>query len=192
MPLSFPSQPIIVCCDSVNDQATLSSKLAPYYDHILACQLNQFDALLQKESVASVVVSWRQPSAELRMMVEACQAYQSPLVVLLKQFQASDIKRLPETYDFVLLPFDTQFELKPWLEYAQQVRDKDSRVKKEVAQLAQQLQERKWVEKAKGLLMRLHGLEEEKAYQLLRKSAMQSSLPLAQVAKNVVQTLERN
>lgn len=57
------------------------------------------------------------------------------------------------------------------------------------AQLADanlKLLERKVVEKAKGLLMRRHGLDEDAAYAALRKMAMDRSLKLSEMAQRVI------
>lgn len=49
-----------------------------------------------------------------------------------------------------------------------------------------ELAERKVVERAKGLLMKAHGLDEESAYALLRKTAMDRKLKLAEVARELL------
>ena len=49
-----------------------------------------------------------------------------------------------------------------------------------------QLAERKLVEKAKGLLMRQRGIDEDAAYSALRRMAMDRSLKLADVAQRVI------
>jgi response regulator NasT len=57
------------------------------------------------------------------------------------------------------------------------------------AQLAEanlKLSERKLVERAKGLLMKSRGLDEEAAYSSLRKMAMDRKLRLAEVAQRIV------
>lgn len=192
MSLSSPSQPIILCCDSMQDQAAISAKLALHYASVSLCQLAQLERTLDSKSSPTVVVSWRQPSAELRLIVECCRQRQVPLLVILKQFNINDINRLPDDNDFVLLPFDSDFALSPWIDYARQIRAKSLAMTQQINALAQKLEERKWVEKAKGVLMRLHGLDEDKAYRALRSSAMQSSLPLGQVARNVIHTLSNS
>ena len=52
------------------------------------------------------------------------------------------------------------------------------------------LEERKLVEKAKGLLMRQRGYDEEQAYQALRKLAMDRNQRIGEVARTVVSLLE--
>ena len=52
------------------------------------------------------------------------------------------------------------------------------------------LEERKLVDRAKGLLMTHQQLSEAQAYRLLRKTAMDQSKPLIEVARNVIQVVE--
>jgi len=52
------------------------------------------------------------------------------------------------------------------------------------------LRDRKQVERAKGLLMTHRKLSEDEAYRLLRKTAMDQSKPLVEVARNVIDLME--
>jgi CheY-like chemotaxis protein len=56
----------------------------------------------------------------------------------------------------------------------------------EVQALKLKLAERKLVERAKGLLMKWEGVDEETAYAALRKMAMDRNLKLAEVASRVI------
>jgi hypothetical protein len=53
-----------------------------------------------------------------------------------------------------------------------------------------QLDERKWTERAKGLLMQARGIDEAAAFALLRSTAMQTQSKLPDVARGVVHTAE--
>lgn len=59
-------------------------------------------------------------------------------------------------------------------------------VQTELTQTRTQLSERKLVERAKGILMKQKKLPEDEAYRLLRKLAMDRSMPLATVAEQVI------
>lgn len=59
-------------------------------------------------------------------------------------------------------------------------------LRRELATASRKLSERKTIEKAKGLLMKSRGMDEDAAYAALRKLAMEKSLPLAKVAENLV------
>jgi hypothetical protein len=52
------------------------------------------------------------------------------------------------------------------------------------------LDERKWTERAKGLLMQARGIDEAAAFALLRNTAMQTQAKLPEVARGVVRTSE--
>jgi two-component system, response regulator / RNA-binding antiterminator len=56
----------------------------------------------------------------------------------------------------------------------------------ELANVRQALDERKLIERAKGILVRERGLSEEAAYALLRKTAMNENRRLSEVAQSVV------
>lgn len=53
-----------------------------------------------------------------------------------------------------------------------------------------QLSERKQLDKAKGLLMQKKGLDEEHAYQLLRKMAMDRNMKIAELARSIIAAAE--
>lgn len=53
-----------------------------------------------------------------------------------------------------------------------------------------QLNERKLVEKAKGILMKKRDLDEARAYQMLRKMAMDRNLKLAELARSIIAAAE--
>lgn len=59
------------------------------------------------------------------------------------------------------------------------------------AALRAQLDDRKWTERAKGLLMSARELDEDGAFRLLRDAAMHAHLRLGEVARSVVQSAQR-
>jgi response regulator NasT len=61
-----------------------------------------------------------------------------------------------------------------------------SQLRDELDRAKQELQDRKVIERAKGILMKERGLAEEAAYGLLRKAAMNENRRVAEVAQSVV------
>ena len=59
-------------------------------------------------------------------------------------------------------------------------------LRNELAATKSKLAERKIVERAKGLLMKSRGVDEERAYEMLRKLAMDRGKPLVDVAQQVI------
>lgn len=60
----------------------------------------------------------------------------------------------------------------------------------EVAETRRALEERKVIDRAKGILMRARGIGEEQAYALLRKTAMDQGRKLPEVAQALVMTAD--
>ncbi|EOY4669940.1 hypothetical protein [Vibrio vulnificus] len=54
---------MIVCCDSLTQQAHLAERLAKEYDQVLGCQLGQLEHILRREPESCVVVGWSAPCA---------------------------------------------------------------------------------------------------------------------------------
>ncbi len=59
--------------------------------------------------------------------------------------------------------------------------------REELNDARQRLAERQWIDKARGLLMKLRGVSEEEAYRMLRERAMQSQRKLGDVAREMVE-----
>jgi two-component system, response regulator / RNA-binding antiterminator len=76
--------------------------------------------------------------------------------------------------------------LKPVVDVAVARFDEHQALKRELAATSRKLSERKLIDKAKGILMKSRGMDEETAYAALRKLAMERSQPLAKVAANLV------
>ena len=72
------------------------------------------------------------------------------------------------------------------LAFAQSVHRRDQAQRQRIASLQDQLAEQRVVARAKGLLMAAQGMSEEDAFALLRSGAMHTRLPLADMARAVV------
>jgi len=63
-------------------------------------------------------------------------------------------------------------------------------LRSELAEANRKLSERKLVERAKGLLMKERGVDEQEAYQLLRTLAMNRGKRIGDVAQDVIAAIE--
>lgn len=61
-----------------------------------------------------------------------------------------------------------------------------SRLKRELEEARGEIENRKLVERAKGILMKSRGLSEEAAYTLLRKTAMNQNRKIAEIAQALI------
>ena len=77
--------------------------------------------------------------------------------------------------------------LKPIVDVAIARFEEHQTLKHELATATKKLSERKLVEKAKGILMKTRGLDEDQAYAALRKLAMERAQPLGKVAGDLIE-----
>lgn len=78
--------------------------------------------------------------------------------------------------------------LKPVLDAAIARFQMTQQMRRELAETRRALEERKVIDRAKGLLMKARGIDEAAAYALLRKAAMDQGRRVAEVAEAIVTT----
>ncbi|MFZ6734186.1 ANTAR domain-containing response regulator [Undibacterium sp. Ji42W] len=76
--------------------------------------------------------------------------------------------------------------IKPVLDVAMARFNADQKLRSELSDTKAKLQERKVIERAKGLLMERHHLSENEAYQKMRKQAMEKNLKLVDLAQRML------
>ncbi|MFK0207119.1 ANTAR domain-containing response regulator [Agrobacterium sp. NPDC090283] len=76
--------------------------------------------------------------------------------------------------------------VKPILDMAVSRFNAFSRLQRELAEAKSALEERKVIERAKGILMKMRGLSEEEAFALLRQTAMNEKKKISEIAQSVV------
>ncbi len=76
--------------------------------------------------------------------------------------------------------------IKPILQVAQARFDDTQALRRELDEVSKKLSDRKLVDKAKGVLMKARGLDEDAAYHAMRKLAMERGQSIAKVARDVI------
>lgn len=80
--------------------------------------------------------------------------------------------------------------LRPIIQVALARFEQQAHLRRQLDEVQQQLQDRKLIEQAKGVLMEKRGLSERDAYAALRQQAMKQNLKLADVARRVLDMAE--
>jgi len=110
-------------------------------------------------------------------------------VVILTAFSQRDLieqARDAGALAYVVKPFHRN-ELVPAIELARARFDELNEANERADSLAQQLETRKLVDRAKGHLMDEHGLTEQEAFRFVQTSAMQNRSTMAEVADQVLE-----
>lgn len=76
--------------------------------------------------------------------------------------------------------------VKPILDMAVSRFNAFSKLKRELADAKSALEERKAIERAKGILMKMRGMSEDEAFALLRQTAMNEKKKMSEIAQSVV------
>ena len=76
--------------------------------------------------------------------------------------------------------------VKPILDMAVSRFNAFSKLQRELAEAKSALEERKTIDRAKGILMKMRGLSEEEAFTLLRQTAMNEKKKMSEIAQSVV------
>ncbi|WP_409368940.1 ANTAR domain-containing response regulator [Lysinibacillus sp. 38-6] len=92
---------------------------------------------------------------------------------------------------YVMKPFSEKNVL-PALEVAFHQIDKFNRLNGEILHKQSELDKRKVIERAKGLLMQSENLSEDAAYKKIRNESMQSQQEMVTIAKRIIHTLQVN
>ncbi len=64
------------------------------------------------------------------------------------------------------------------------------RLKRDLEDARTKLSDRKLIDRAKGILMQAHGLDEKAAYEMLRKTAMNQNRRISQVSESLIMTAD--
>jgi response regulator NasT len=80
--------------------------------------------------------------------------------------------------------------IRPILDVAMARFQHEQALRRELADARSELQERKVIDRAKGLLMQRQSLSEQEAYEKLRKTAMDRGLKIGDVAQRILDVAE--
>jgi len=115
----------------------------------------------------------------------------APVVAVVSQTQSEieDFARLPGVYGILLKPLQP-IMVQPVIETAMASFDRAMKLEKELRSLRVELEDRKIIERAKGLLMERKKLTEREAYKILQKISMDRCTTLAKVARSIIMRYE--
>ena len=137
-----------------------------------------------------VLVCWApRPTMELLQSITTLQAQQEvPVLVFTQDGDVETLRRALEAgvHAWVVQGYGAQ-RLRALVHLAQARCAHGRQLRARVAELAEKLDERKWIDKAKGILMRAQHVSEEDAFQLLRNASMQGNRRVGQVSRQVIE-----
>ncbi|CAJ1504133.1 ANTAR domain-containing response regulator [[Mycobacterium] holstebronense] len=115
----------------------------------------------------------------------------APIVILTAFSQRDLVERARDAgaMAYLVKPF-TAGDLVPAIELALSRAEEITALEREVSSLSEQLETRKLVERAKGVLQTVHGFTEPEAFKWIQRAAMDKRTTMRQVAEVVLENVE--
>jgi AmiR/NasT family two-component response regulator len=136
-----------------------------------------------------VLVCWApRPGMELLEAVATLQAQQEvPVLFFTQDGDVETMQRALEAgvHAWVVQGYGAQ-RLRALVHLAQVRAAQERQLRARAAELAEKLDERKWIDKAKGILMRAQHFSEEEAFQLLRNASMHANQRVGHLSRQVI------
>lgn len=135
-----------------------------------------------------IVIDLENPNRDmLENMFQLSRTVKRPIAMFVDRSDRESIERAIEAGVSAYVVDGLRRErVKPILDMAISRFNAYSRMERELEDARNALQSRKVVDQAKGLLMRSRGLNEEEAYTLLRKTAMNQNRKISDVAQSLI------
>jgi two-component system, response regulator / RNA-binding antiterminator len=135
-----------------------------------------------------IVIDLENPSRDvLEQMFQVSRAVRRPVAMFVDQSDAASIQAAVDAGVSTYVVDGMRKErIRPILDVTISRFHAFARLQDELAAAKEALEERKLVERAKGILMKSRKLSEEDAYALLRKTAMNRKRKLVEIAESVV------
>jgi AmiR/NasT family two-component response regulator len=143
------------------------------------------DLIAREDPDMSVVAVHDDDEHALDLIEEICEYARGPLVVLLGTHDASFVRSAAERGIDAFARPQFEEEVQGAIELAMKRHGDKLRLTQQVEQLESALERRGTIERAKGILMERHGVDERQAFELLRQQARRSSRRVIELAHAV-------
>ncbi|MDJ1160024.1 ANTAR domain-containing protein [Chelatococcus sp. SYSU_G07232] len=185
---------IVIIDESAIRRAILEEGLreAGYADIVSIGETDQLLAKLDALEPDVIIIDLENPSRDvLEQMFQISRLARRPVAMFVDQ---SDTAMIAEAIDAGVSAYVVdglrKERVKPILETAIMRFNAFTRLRDELERTKSKLEERKIVDRAKGILMKMKGIGEEEAYRLLRRTAMNENRTIIEVARSVITAAE--
>jgi response regulator NasT len=139
-----------------------------------------------------ILIDLENPSRDvLEAMFQVSRAVRRPIAMFVDQSDSSSIQASVEAGVSAYFVDGLKKErIKPILDLCVSRFNAFAKLQEELERTKSQLEDRKIIEKAKGILMKVKGLTEDEAYVLLRSTAMREKKKIGEIAQSIITASE--
>ena len=145
------------------------------------------EVIAREDPDLSVVVVDDDDDHALDHIEEICEYARGPIIVLLGEHDPSFVRSAAERGIDAFARPDFEEEVQGAIELAMKRFGDRMRLTEQVAQLESALERRGTIERAKGILMERHGVDERQAFELIRQQARSSNRRVIELAVAVAE-----
>lgn len=165
---------------------------AGFTDLVRIGATNGLVAAIEAHDPDVVVIDLEDPSRDaLADMFLVSRHIRRPITMFVDQSDTASIEEAVEAGVSAYIVDGLKKErLKPILQTCISRFNAFRKLREELDEARSQLEERKTIDRAKGIVMRLKGLSEDEAYALMRRTAMNEKRKLAEIARSIITAAE--
>ena len=158
-------------------------------------QVNEMQSLLARISALDpdiIVIDLENPSRDsLEQMFQVSRAVRRPIAMFVDQSDSAMIQASVDAGVSAYIVDGLKKErIKPILDLCVSRFNAFAKLQDELDRTKNALEERKVIDRAKGILMKLKGLTEEEAYVLMRSTAMREKKKIGEIAQSILTASE--
>ena len=139
-----------------------------------------------------ILIDLENPSRDvLEQMFQVSRAVRRPIAMFVDQSDTASIQASVEAGVSAYIVDGLKKErIKPILDLCVSRFNAFAKLKEELERAKSQLEDRKIIERAKGILMKVKGLNEDEAYVLMRSTAMREKKKIGEIAQSIITAAE--
>lgn len=184
----------VLVIDEFDTDLALEQNLSHHGYQVATLQLQALDllAVVQNLQPDAVVLNLYSPNDKVLSMILALnQQYAVPIIMFAEDQQTETINKVIKTgvSAYIVDGLEPR-RIKAIIEVAIARFHEQQALKNELQKTKTQLEERKLIDRAKGILCKSQGYTEDQAYHALRKLAMDRKVSIGEMAKNVIAMAE--
>jgi len=184
----------VLVIDEFDTDLALEQNLSHHGYEVATLKLQALDllAVVQNLQPDAVVLNLYSPNDKVLSMILALnQQYAVPIIMFAEDQQTETINKVIKTgvSAYIVDGLEPR-RIKAIIEVAIARFHEQQALKNELQKTKTQLEERKLIDRAKGILSKSQGYTEDQAYHALRKLAMDRKVSIGEMAKNVIAMAE--
>jgi two-component system, response regulator / RNA-binding antiterminator len=189
------SSPKIVIVDQNPIRAAILEEGLREAGYTGVVHINEMQSLLARIYALDpeiILIDLENPSRDvLEQMFQVSRAVRRPIAMFVDQSDAASIQASVDAGVSAYIVDGLKKErIKPILDLCVSRFNAFAKLQEELERTKSQLEDRKIIEKAKGILMRVKGLNEDEAYVLLRSTAMREKKKIGEIAQSIITASE--